>query len=364
MPLICTVLLLPCFCYGGLIGKTYPDGKVTKILKVDSGGEFRCKISGRSLIAGASLRVHTRGINCHKDNAEAKAYLENAIKQAKSIRLKNIRLRNYFRVIADVEIDGKDLAGELVKLGHAKPLKKSTLNTNAVRTSDYLKKNKTVTKTKTRPLAAKTSDNKTTARTADTKDSQIKNAINNNQLVLGGKGFYPEMTFEDAIDQVRNSVKPELPIVVLWPDLERNCFVHRDTPIGIEWNGKIAIRKALDILLMGVAQTDGLKLQYYVDGGIITVASTKIKLAKKEMRVYNVAELTAASAMMNQGRYGQGMYGNQGYGYGNQGYGYGNQGMYGSQRYGNQGTYGNNRYDRSNRNNRSSRNNRRNTYRR
>ena len=171
------------------------------------------------------------------------------------------------------------------------------------------------------------------------------------------------MTFEEAIDQIRNSVRPELPMVVLWPEIERNCFVQRDTPIGIEWNGKISIKKCLDLLLMGVAQSDGVGLQYYVDGGIVTIASKNAKLAKREIRVYNIAELTAASSMMNQGRYGnQGGYGNQG-NYGNRG-NYGNQGNYGNLgNYGNQGSYGNygnRRNNRSNRSNRSNRNNRNN----
>ena len=71
---VCIILLLTSFCHAGLIGKSYPDGKVTEILKIDGGGDFRCKISGKSLIAGAALRVHTRGINCPKNNVAAKAF--------------------------------------------------------------------------------------------------------------------------------------------------------------------------------------------------------------------------------------------------------------------------------------------------
>lgn len=335
---VCIILLLTSFCHAGLIGRSYPDGKVTEITKVDGGGDFRCRISGKSLIAGARLRVHVRGTNCSKDNSQAKAFLETAFKEAKVVRLTNVRLRNYFRVIADVEIDGKNLADQLVKQGFTKPVKSVALDTGAIKTASYLSRSKTYAASTTRPTGTRSIGRKVmAARKNALTNSQITNSMKSSPVVLSGKGFRPDMTFEEAIDQIRNSFSPALPIVVLWPEIERSCFVERDTPIGIEWNGNITVKKGLELLLMSVAQRDGVGLQYYVDGGIVTIASNNIKFNKPVLRVYNVAELTSISSAMNQG--------------------YGNQGRYGNRGgYGNQGRYGNSRNNRNNRNNRSSRN--------
>ncbi|MCF7955320.1 MAG: hypothetical protein K9M75_05925 [Phycisphaerae bacterium] len=340
LPVICIVLLLASFCHASLIGSSYPGGKVTEITKVDGGGDFRCRISGKSLIAGARLKVHVRGADSISNADAAKAFTEAAFKQAKVIRLTNVRLRNYFRVIADVEIDGKNLADELVKQDLTKSVKPAALDTGAIKTTSYLPRTKLSDAGSTRQIGTKSIGRTVmAARKKHMTNSQITNSMKSSPVVLGGEGFKPDMTFEEAIEQIRNSFSPELPIVVLWPEIERNCFVERDTPIGIEWNGKITAKKGLELLLMSVAQSRGPGLQYYVDGGIVTIASNNLKLDKRVLRVYNVAELTSVSPTMNRG------YGNQD--------GYGNQIMYGNQGgYGNQGMYGNSRNNRSNRNSR------------
>jgi hypothetical protein len=327
---VCIILMLTSFCHAGLIGKSYSDGKVTEIMQVDGGGDFRCRISGKSMLAGARLRVHVRGINSLSDAVMAKTFVETAFKNAKKIELTNIRLRNYYRVIADVEIDGKGLADLLVKQGFAKAIKTPPITTDAKKRLAA----KTYAAKSPRSGAAVSIGRKTlSARKTIATNSQITNSLKNSPVSLSGEGFSKDTTFEDAIDKIRNSVRPALPIVVLWPEIKRNCFVEPDTPIGFDWNGKISIKRGLDLLLMSVAQRDGEKLQYYVDGGIVTIASTKVKFNRNVMRVYNVAELTAASQMMNQ----------------RQGYGNNNRNR----------NNGNRDNSRSNRSRRSSRNNRR-----
>jgi hypothetical protein len=356
-------------CPAGLIGRSYPDGKVTEIIQVDDGANFRCRISGKSLIAGPALRVHVRGINSLKDKTLSKSFVETAFKDARNIRLTNVRLRNYFRIIADVAIDGNDLAGELIKQGFAKTAKVPPPSSVETKTAAYSKMRSERLNGKTvRPGETGNFDKKTTRKNSPGSSTlRISDSLKNSPRSLGGQSFHRDMTFEEAIDQIRHSVDPPLPIVVLWPEIERNCHVQRDTPIGIEWNGKITIKKGLDILLMAVARRNASRLQYYVDGGLITIASTKVNFNKRVMRVYNVAELTAALPQMNysRGGYGnQGRYGNQG-GYRNQG-GYENQGRYGNQdRHGNSGRYGNsgrfgNRLNNNSRNQRNSRYNRNN----
>ena len=348
---ICIIVSVTSLCPASLIGKSFPDANVTEVSKIYTGGEFRCRISGTSLIAGAALRVKARGTDCSRDNAEAIAFLEKTVKQAKKIRLTNVRLRNYFRVIADIEVDGKSLCDKLVEKGFTKPVE-TAAGPAVVKRPSYLfvsgtTRGKTAESKSTKIAGGKAA---ATGKTAVT-NSQITSSMKNSSPALQGKGFHPEMTFEEAIEQIRNSFSPPLPIVVLWPEIETSCLIDRDTPIGIEWNGKISVKKGLELLLMSVAPSNGVGLQYYVDGGIITIASKNINFNKPVLRVYNVAELTNVSPAMNRGYgYGsQGRYGNNGR-YGNQGRYGNNNGMYGSQqRYGNRNSYRNSSNNRNSR---------------
>lgn len=57
-----------------------------------------------------------------KDAArEAKQYTVARLRGAKVIELTNIRRGKYFRLLADVLVDGKNLAEELITAGHARP---------------------------------------------------------------------------------------------------------------------------------------------------------------------------------------------------------------------------------------------------
>jgi hypothetical protein len=297
--IVCFAVFLSSPTFAAPIGRVHPDGKVTEIIQVESGSDFRCRISGKSLIAGAPLRVHIRGIDSLPDTKSAKVFLETTFKQAKKIRLTNVRLRNYFRVIADVQIDQDNLADKLIKKGLARKITIPAINPDAL-------KGKATPPTIPIPGIGKISIKKSPlAYSPKTIRFNLKNSLNDIPIDLRGNAFHPDMTFEDAIDQIRYSVKPALPIVVLWPEIERNSFVRRDTPIGIEWNGKISVKKGLDILLRSVAQKGGHKLQYNVDGGIITVASTKTKLSKPVLKVYDISELASSPFMDRiQGRYG------------------------------------------------------------
>ena len=51
---------------------------------------------------------------------EAKQFTVQALRSAKTIELKNIQRGKYFRILADVYVDGKNLADGLIKSGHAR----------------------------------------------------------------------------------------------------------------------------------------------------------------------------------------------------------------------------------------------------
>lgn len=76
-------------------------------------------------IIGEKVSVRVRGVDapeikgkgpCEKEKARtAKRLIENQLKNAKRIDLKNVDKDKYFRLLADVEVDGQDLKAILMK---------------------------------------------------------------------------------------------------------------------------------------------------------------------------------------------------------------------------------------------------------
>lgn len=62
------------------------------------------------------------GTTCEKKKAiEAKDFVSKLMKDAKKIDLENVQKDKYFRILADVKIDGKSLTQELLDKGYAYP---------------------------------------------------------------------------------------------------------------------------------------------------------------------------------------------------------------------------------------------------
>jgi len=108
--------------------------------------------------------------------------------------------------------------------------------------------------------------------------------------------FTPEMTFEEAINILRNSTVPKLNIAVLWKDLEQNADVYRDTPIGIKGVSKVPLRTHLKLLLMSISAGGTEKLGYVVDDGVIIIATQGSLPKKMKTRVYDITDLVSTPA--------------------------------------------------------------------
>ncbi len=186
-----------------------------------------------------------------------------------------------------------------------------------------------------------------------------------------------DTTFEEALEIVRTSVDPPLPLVVMWRDIEENGLIERTKAIGIEGLGNgTSLRQVLKLVL-SAASDEGAELEYVVEGGLITIATEALGLGKRySSQVYDVSELLAAPAMGGgrggRGGFGQGGFGQGGGGYGQGGFGQGGfgqggfgqggfgqggfgQGGFGQGGYGNYGGYGSNRRNNRSNNRRSGR---------
>ncbi|GGX87484.1 hypothetical protein GCM10007160_13610 [Litchfieldella qijiaojingensis] len=110
---------------------------VNEITGVYDGDTFYVNIVEWPPIIGNNMPVRIQGINtpelrsrCDTDAAKeaererarkAKAFVEEQLREADTIVLHNIERGSFFRLIADVKLDGRDLGDLLIAAGHAQP---------------------------------------------------------------------------------------------------------------------------------------------------------------------------------------------------------------------------------------------------
>ncbi len=101
----------------------YSDVSVSRIIKVIDGDTFRADINELPDIIGKNIRIRILGINAPEINGKCAFEKELAIKardfvqillnNADLVVLKNLNRGNFFRLLAEVIVDGKNL-GELL----------------------------------------------------------------------------------------------------------------------------------------------------------------------------------------------------------------------------------------------------------
>jgi len=102
--------------------------------------------------------------------------------------------------------------------------------------------------------------------------------------------FTPNMSFVEAIEQIKYCVEPPLPIVVLWKDLYENADIDRMTLIDMDEISGVSPGRALRLLLTSVSGGYD-KLGYIVEDGIIMIATVESLPEKWETRVYDISDL-------------------------------------------------------------------------
>lgn len=117
------LLLAGCATHPRTQDKLYPDVKVSRLLRVIDGDTFRCDIDEHSAIAGKNISIRLRGINTpelrsrnpeeRKSANLEKQRLSDLLNNARIIELRNIDRDKYFRIDADVYIDGIDILTKL-----------------------------------------------------------------------------------------------------------------------------------------------------------------------------------------------------------------------------------------------------------
>mgnify|MGYP000142136628 FL=1 len=117
------LLLAGCATHPQTQDKLYPDVKVSRLLRVIDGDTFACDIDEHPAIAGKNISIRLRGINTpelrsrkpeeRKSASLEKQRLSGLLNNARVIELRNIDRDKYFRIDADVYIDGEPLLPKL-----------------------------------------------------------------------------------------------------------------------------------------------------------------------------------------------------------------------------------------------------------
>lgn len=101
------------------------------VVSVHDGDTFSCDIAGYPPIIGHHIGIRINGIDTPemKDKRptvrelarKAKEFSEKRLMAAGMVELRNMQRDKYFRIVADVYVDGVDLGRELIDAGLAKP---------------------------------------------------------------------------------------------------------------------------------------------------------------------------------------------------------------------------------------------------
>ena len=122
-------LLLFCICFLGAFSvqaaPEYGTVTVSKVISVYDGDTFRVDIDSLPPIVGKNMPIRLNGIDTpeirgkcqyEKDLAlKARDFVRNKLANAKEIKLTKLQRGKYFRVVADVMVDGVSLEQELLE---------------------------------------------------------------------------------------------------------------------------------------------------------------------------------------------------------------------------------------------------------
>lgn len=102
----------------------YGNVQVNEVVSIYDGDTFRANIEGFPPIIGKRMGIRLNGIDtpeikgsCQKEKnlaRLAKQFSVQALRAAKVIELRNMKRGKYFRIVADVYVDGKNLSTSLI----------------------------------------------------------------------------------------------------------------------------------------------------------------------------------------------------------------------------------------------------------
>jgi hypothetical protein len=290
-------------CSCSLIGESLPQDSecaVREIVAIRSPVSFVCRASDWSRVGPARLSVTIRGIEVPENSApQTQRVLEELLTHAGAVRLCHIEMGSFFRLTADVEVDGKNLAGILTAKGLAKKMVAPEIvkvPAAATMPSPEMK----VTPVRGQHPAELPSGTRVVV--TDWK-TLLDRPVDLSSIT-------PATPFREALERVRTSIEPALPMMINWNDLRQNAFIEETSPVGVDGLGRMGIGQALELICNAVDGGKG-QVSFAQRGRVVVVASKKSIGNLKSLKVIDIGELTAPQSTgfgMNgmSGGYGSG----------------------------------------------------------
>ena len=122
------IFLVIALCLGAFVVQAateYGSVTVSKVISVYDGDTFRVNIGSLPPIVGKNIPIRLEGVDTpeiqgkcqyEKDLAiKARDFVRSKLDNAKEIMLNNLKRGKYFRIVADVTVDGVSLEKELLE---------------------------------------------------------------------------------------------------------------------------------------------------------------------------------------------------------------------------------------------------------
>lgn len=124
-----TVVFVTTAAHAGFGDKTFGDVRVEEVTSIYDGDTFRVNIPSFPAIIGERMSIRLAQVDtpeikgkCDKEKRlaqKAKQHTVRMLRSGNNITLQNLKRGKYFRLVADVSIDGVDLASSLIQNGLA-----------------------------------------------------------------------------------------------------------------------------------------------------------------------------------------------------------------------------------------------------
>lgn len=115
---------LSLIAHSAVAAPMYSSGKISAIVSVYDADTFRVDLEDWPAIVGKNMPIRVKGVDapeirgkCPSEKQQArsaKAFTQQLLATADTIELRNIERGKYFRLLADVYIDGENLALSLI----------------------------------------------------------------------------------------------------------------------------------------------------------------------------------------------------------------------------------------------------------
>ena len=269
--------------------------EVSEVVGVFSSNSFHCKLDNYKPARSVRFRVNlsdTKGIT--------REGLAERLKFANEVELRNITFLNYFRIEADLWIDGQlFMQKPCSKAAHGE----SRIPGQPAGTTSYQFPEASSSKKRLLPLERVREPAVTVQQTAVMIWEILNTSVDCSMLS-------DDTPLSEALTLLAESVEPHLPLLVQWNDLRANALIEKETPIGVNGFGRMKLRQALDTVLRSVS-AGGPPLALMSEGGIITLGAGQTLLNRKSTQVYAIPDLLSPPSTADT--YNQGGYGGRGF---------------------------------------------------